>query len=107
MNETAFKEVTLLVTHRNRAKSLERLLKAFKSLNIVFGDIVVSDDASTPENLDEVTTLQGEYNFKLITTFVRHGLGNNINKGQDKVKTEYTLYVQDDFEPKRVFTRHL
>lgn len=26
-------------------------------------------------------------------------LGNNINKGQDKVNTPYTLYVQEDFVP--------
>ena len=31
------------------------------------------------------------------------GLGNNINKGQDAVKTPLTLYVQEDFTPAAIF----
>jgi hypothetical protein len=33
-------------------------------------------------------------------------LGNNINKGQDAVKTPFTLYVQEDFIPTSVFADH-
>ncbi|MCC8423765.1 glycosyltransferase [Mucilaginibacter sp. UR6-11] len=102
-----FSDVTLLITHYNRSRSLERLLNAFRSLHIVFEDIVVSDDGSKPETIDQLKKLQNLFNFRLITTPVNKGLGNNINKGQDAVTTAYTLYVQEDFEPKAVFAGHL
>ncbi|MDB5111754.1 MAG: hypothetical protein JWR67_2868 [Mucilaginibacter sp.] len=106
VNEITFKEVTLLITHYNRSQSLERLLRAFQLLNIAFEDIVVSDDGSKPENLEKVKALQQSFNFRLVTTPVNKGLGHNINKGQDAVQTPYTLYVQEDFEPKPAFVQH-
>jgi glycosyltransferase involved in cell wall biosynthesis len=106
VNGIAFKDVTLLITHYNRSRSLERLLKAFKELGVLFGNIVVSDDGSKPESLEQVQALQQVFNFRLITTPINKGLGNNINKGQDAVQTAYTLYVQEDFEPKPVFAKH-
>jgi glycosyltransferase involved in cell wall biosynthesis len=96
--------VTLLVTHFNRSKSLERLLAAFRSLDCAFDDIVVSDDASKPEHLDRLKVLAEEHPFRLVTTPVNRGLGNNLNKGQDAVTTPYTLYVQEDFHPTPRFT---
>ena len=105
-SEQHFPAVSLLITHYNRSRSLERLLHTFKEQGFVFGDIVVSDDASKPEHLEHVKTLQTKYHFKLITTAVNKGLGNNINKGQDAVTTQYTLYVQEDFEPKPGFIDH-
>jgi glycosyltransferase involved in cell wall biosynthesis len=102
----ALKNVTLLVTHYNRVRSLERLLNAFKALNVTFGDIVVSDDGSKPEVVNELKQLQSTYDFNLITTPNNKGLGNNINKGQDAVNTPYTLYVQEDFEPTAIFATH-
>jgi glycosyltransferase involved in cell wall biosynthesis len=106
VNEITFNEVTLLITHYNRVKSLERLLNAFIALKITFGDVVVSDDGSKPENVEKLKALENERKFRLVTTPVNKGLGNNINKGQDAVKTSYTLYVQEDFEPKPVFAEH-
>ena len=50
--------------------------------------------------------LRNKYNFNLIVAPVNKGLGNNINKGQQAVKTPYTLYVQEDFEPKPDFALH-
>lgn len=99
-----FKGITLLITHYNRSSSLERLLKTFQTLGCSFEDIVVSDDGSRKEHLDYIQTIQPVYNFRLITTPVNKGLGNNINKGQDAVKTPYTLYVQEDFVPLPQFT---
>lgn len=104
--EIYFKDVTLLVTHYNRSHSLERLLRAFQLQEIIFEDIVVSDDGSKPENLEKVKQLQPEFNFRLITAPKNAGLGNNINKGQDAVRTAYTLYVQEDFEPTSIFAVH-
>ena len=94
-----FEDVTLLITHYNRSRSLKRLLDAFIAIGCSFGDIVVSDDGSRPEHLSVLQTLEPEYGFRLITTPRNRGLGNNINKGQDAVQTLYTLYVQEDFIP--------
>jgi glycosyltransferase involved in cell wall biosynthesis len=98
-----FKGVTLLVTHYNRSRSLERLLQTFANLGVQFEDIVVSDDGSRPEHVQYAQELTSRYNFRLVTTPVNKGLGNNINKGQDAVKTPYTLYVQEDFVPQPLF----
>ena len=99
----SFKDVTLLITHFNRSRSLERLLNSFSNLQCDFGDIVVSDDGSKQEHIDYLKLLQNKYSFKLITTPKNNGLGNNNNKGQDAVTTKYTLYVQEDFDPKQKF----
>ncbi|QQL50885.1 glycosyltransferase [Mucilaginibacter ginkgonis] len=101
-----FSQVTLLITHYNRSKSLERLLNTFKSQGFTFGGIVVSDDGSKPEHLDVLKQLARQFTFNLVTTPKNKGLGNNINKGQDAVITPYTLYVQEDFEPKEGFAEH-
>lgn len=93
------KDVSLLITHYNRSVSLERLLRKFKDYHVFFEDIVVSDDGSNSEHLERIQQLQHQYQFRLITTPVNKGLGNNINKGQDSVNTALTLYVQEDFEP--------
>ncbi|QEC66633.1 glycosyltransferase family 2 protein [Panacibacter ginsenosidivorans] len=101
-----FKDVTLLVTHYNRSRSLERLLQSFKNIECSFGDIVVSDDGSKPEHLNYISQLHNNFEFRSITTPVNKGLGNNINKGQDAIRTAYTLYVQEDFEPAADFAIH-
>ncbi len=91
--------VTLLITHYNRSGSLQRLLDAFIQLGCTFDDIVVSDDASKPLHLEKVRALQPHYGFRLIEAPVNRGFAANLNKGQDAVKTPYTLYVQEDFVP--------
>ncbi len=101
-----FDEVTLLITHYNRSASLERLLATFKSLACSFGGIVVSDDGSKAEHQQKLLQLKDEFNFELVSTPTNRGLGNNINKGQDAVKTPYTLYIQEDFVPKPCFAQH-
>lgn len=106
MSTANFPTVTLLVTHYNRSKSLERLLDSFAELNVTFGDIVVSDDGSKPEHVQALKELQQKRKFNLVTTPVNKGLGNNLNKGQDAVKTPYTLYVQEDFVPTDQFLPH-
>lgn len=94
-----FNKVTLLITHYNRSRSLERLLQKFAETNCSFEEIVVSDDGSKKEHVDYINSLKDKFEFTLVTTPKNGGLGNNINKGQDAVKTEYTLYVQEDFIP--------
>ncbi|WP_461452321.1 glycosyltransferase [Mucilaginibacter sp.] len=107
INESYLDKVTLLITHYNRSSSLERLLAAFAKQEITFGDIVVSDDGSKPEHLEKLKSLHTIYKFRLITTPVNRGLGNNINKGQDAVNTPYTLYIQEDFNPYPCYKKHL
>lgn len=101
-----FKDVSLLITHYNRSGSLERLLKACRDLNYSFQEIVVSDDGSKPEHLKIIKNLQNLYHFRLVSTEVNKGLGNNINKGQAAVTSPYTLYVQEDFVPLPAFGEH-
>lgn len=98
-----FQGVTLLVTHYNRSSSLERLLTAFETLDCKFEDIVVSDDGSSAEHQEVLKKMKLRFPFRLITTPVNRGLGNNINKGQEAVKTPLTLYVQEDFVPTELF----
>ncbi|RZL19322.1 MAG: glycosyltransferase [Pedobacter sp.] len=101
-----YENVSLMITHYNRSKSLERLLEHFDQLDSSFKEVIVSDDGSKPEHLSYLQTLKEKYAFTLVTTPKNKGLGNNINKGQDAVKTEYTLYVQEDFLPLKSFDTH-
>jgi len=105
-NKTVFNDVSLLITHYNRSTSLERLLKAFKEQNIFFAEVIVSDDASKPEHQQHIEGLKKEYDFTLVSTPKNRGLANNLNKGQNAVKTPYTLYVQEDFVPLKPFLPH-
>jgi glycosyltransferase involved in cell wall biosynthesis len=92
-----FKKVTLLITHYNRSKSLENLLDSFAHLGVSFGEIIIADDASKQEHLSYIESLRSKYDFTLTSPSKNGGLGSNINRGQDAVKSEYTLYVQEDF----------
>jgi glycosyltransferase involved in cell wall biosynthesis len=96
-NMFEFNDVALLITHYNRSSSLRRLLQSFKDLNCSFGEIIVSDDGSDIDSMKALEECQRLFNFRLITTPINRGLGNNINKGQDAVSCPYTLYVQEDF----------
>lgn len=103
-----FPQVSLLITHYNRSKSLENLLNTFGKLNCKFGEIIISDDGSSQEHLNYIkNVLSKQYVFKLIMTHANKGLGNNINKGQDAVTMPYTLYIQEDFEPGYQFPKVL
>jgi len=98
-----FSKITLLITHYNRSKSLENLLKSFRDLKCSFGGIVVSDDGSDSEHVDYLSYLESFYPIKIVGSSVNRGLGNNLNKGQDEVITPFTLYVQEDFQPLPLF----
>lgn len=102
-----FNDISVLVTHYNRSKSLEKLLKGLHRLQLKFHEIVVSDDGSRPEHLSFVEELQCTYQFTLIKTPINKGLGHNINKGQKAIKTPYTLYIQEDFVPQPILIEKL
>lgn len=102
-----FPDISLLITHYNRSRSLENLLKSFEALSCQFGGIIVSDDGSQVEHVSRLLRLQRRFCFKLVSAEYNQGLGNNINKGQDAVETPYTLYVQEDFEPTIFFPEKL
>jgi len=103
MNVYDFPGVTLLITHYNRSTSLERLLNSFEGLNCHFKEIIVSDDGSNQEQLAYLSKLQQRFAFRLIGSETNHGLGHNLNKGQQAVRTPLTLYVQEDFVPTSLF----
>ncbi len=75
-----FEKISLLVTHYNRSRSLERLLQSFENINCSFGDIGVSDDRSKPEHIEKIKELQKLHTFRLLTTLLNKGLGNIISK---------------------------
>lgn len=103
MNLYDFPGVTLLITHYNRSSSLARLLNSFENLNCRFNEIVVSDDGSSKDQLSYVSQLQQRFGFRLIGSETNHGLGHNLNKGQQAVRSPLTLYVQEDFVPTALF----
>lgn len=98
-----FKNVSLLITHYNRPKSLERLLSTFEILECRFDEIIVSDDCSKSEHRIALQNLQSRFSFRLIESLDNRGLGDNLNKGQRAVTSEMTLYVQEDFVPTAIF----
>lgn len=98
MTKHSFDDLTLLVTHYNRSMSLEKQLNEF-SKQCSFAEIIVSDDCSNSQEIKKVIELQKQYNFRLVRSDSNKGLGNNINKGQKEVKTNFILYVQEDFVP--------
>ncbi len=102
-----FNDISVLITHYNRSRSLEKLLKGLHEHDLRFYEIVVSDDGSKPEHFEYVEKLQKIYPFKLVTTPQNKGLGNNINKGQNVIETPYTLYIQEDFVPQAGFMAKL
>jgi glycosyltransferase involved in cell wall biosynthesis len=102
-----FPEISLLVTHYNRSKSLERLLHEFEEKQILFNEIIVSDDGSKTEHIEYLKTLSNKYGIRLVLAEKNKGLANNINKGQRAVKTPFTLYVQEDFVPTDRFYQSL
>lgn len=104
--KNTYNDVSLLITHYNRSSSLERLLKAFEEQQVLFKEVVVSDDCSQPVHLTHVQELANQYKFKLVTTPINKGLGNNLNKGQSVITSPYTLYVQEDFIPLPDFITH-
>ncbi|ACU04170.1 glycosyltransferase family 2 protein [Pedobacter heparinus] len=105
--KSPFDEVTLLITHYNRSRSLERLLQSFSDYGTRFYDIIVSDDGSKSEHISYITELKKRFDFQLLLAEKNRGLGNNINKGQEAVKSEFTLYVQEDFVPLPGFEKPL
>ena len=107
VNHYSFSDISLLVTHYNRSSSLQRLLQSLSKLNCTFGEIIVSDDGSSAEQVSKLKALSGLLGFKLITSDNNQGLGHNINKGQDAVTLPFTLYIQEDFVPGNLFPEKL
>lgn len=102
-----FEGVTLLITHYNRSLSLYKLLSAFEALQCTFEDIVISDDGSEPAHQERIRSWENQFTFRLICAPKNKGLGNNINKGQEAVRSAFTLYVQEDFIPSDEFPERL
>lgn len=96
-------KVGLLITHYKRPESLRKLLEKFEELEVKFAQIVVSDDGSGEPYESQLESMKKDFNFDLVLTPVNAGLGNNINKGQDQLRTPYTIYVQEDFLPTEKF----
>ncbi len=103
MQTVSFPEITLLISHYNRSLSLVRLLRTMNELGLQFGEIIVSDDGSKSEHVKRLQNSRSELGYTLLTVPKNQGMGHNFNKGQDAVKTEYTLFIEEDFVPNSKF----
>lgn len=102
-----FDQVSLLITHYKRSKSLERLLASLQAIGCRFGEVIVSDDGSPEPHISYISELKNQYDFKFVTTPVNKGLGNNMNKGHLATSKPYVLYIQEDFLPDPLFPGEL
>jgi glycosyltransferase involved in cell wall biosynthesis len=88
--------LSILITSYNRPQALKACLDAIAVLDLEIPyEVVVSDDASTSENLAVIQQLKGVD--VLLTTKFNQGLGANLNKGIKACKGDYLLYCQEDF----------
>lgn len=86
--------ISFLITHYNRPKQLKKCINAIRALNYNDFEIVVSDDFSNAEIINEIK----DYPIHtLVTAKKNNGLAANINKGIKACKGEFILYCQEDF----------
>lgn len=89
------KKLSVLITHYNRPKALQKCLEAILKLNFnCLIELVVSDDGSEPENLRAIQQLQIDH---LVTTSKNQGLASNLNRGIKACTGDFIMYVQEDF----------
>lgn len=87
--------LSILITHFNRPKALQECICSIRGFD--FGieyEIVVSDDCSSIENINQIKKLSID---NLLISNKNAGLANNLNKGIRACKGSYILYVQEDF----------
>ena len=86
--------ISFLITHYNRPSDLLTCIDAIKNLDITNSQVVVSDDASTIENLKIIKKYPID---TLILSKTNNGLAANINKGLAACDGQYIIYCQEDF----------
>ena len=96
--------ISFLITHFNRPKSLEQCVASIKqhTTNIPF-EIVVSDDCSRHENLDQIKNIPV---IRIIESNQNQGLASNINKGIAACNGDIIVYIQEDFRLNENFRSH-
>lgn len=97
INNKNISEITFLFITYNRPQLLARALHALNNVSLEIGIspyLIVSDDGSTPENLDLLYRLNFD---EVLTTDKNSGLGANQNKGLARCFTQYILQIQDDW----------
>ncbi len=88
--------LSILITSYNRPAALQKCVEAIREIDWpVSVEVVVSDDASTPEALSEIKQIKGIDH--LLTAQKNLGLGGNLNKVLKAAKGEFVLYCQEDF----------
>lgn len=87
-------QISFLITHFNRPLDLAECIQGIKKIPISNYEIIVSDDASTAENIKIIQSYAVD---QLLLTSVNQGLAANINKGLAACKGDYIIYCQEDF----------
>lgn len=89
------KKLTILITTYNRFSILENCLNAIQNISWPLPiEIVVSDDGSDSETQNKLKLLSIN---TLLLSEENQGLPTNLNKGIRACKSDYILYIQEDF----------
>jgi len=88
------KRISFLITHYNRPDALKLCLESIVKIKDKDDEIVVSDDASSLDIIEEISTIP---EVRLVKSSINEGLANNINKGIKACKGKYIIYCQEDF----------
>lgn len=89
-------DLSIIITSYNRPDALRRCVEAIRAIPMdLTYEIVVSDDASTPENLEQIRSIHGID--RLLLNKVNKGLGANLNKVIQEALGRFILYCQEDF----------
>ena len=86
--------ISYLITHFNRPQDIQQCIEAIQMVKSMDDEIVVSDDASSTENLNLLKELSID---TLVVSDFNEGLAANINKGLQACKGNYIIYCQEYF----------
>jgi len=90
--------LTIIVIHRNNINNLINFFKSLGKELCLKNEVIVIDNKSTPENLQKIKELKGEYFFKLIDSNFNLGFGSACNLGMRLANNSYFLLCNDDIQ---------
>lgn len=92
------KTVSIIIPTLNRAKEVVDCIDSVSKSDYPKMEIIVVDNASTDDTVVKIERkfLQGDNRIKLIKSKVNFGAGGGRNKGAEKAKGEYLLFVDSD-----------
>ena len=80
----------------NKPKTLENTLKSYKKLGLL--DIIDNKIILCQQNITEEINIAKKYNFEILTVEKNIGIGKGINRLIKNVKTDYFIFLENDWE---------